>query len=211
MYYNSTARRVATALEKKKGRPYNKKDQDKRRGQVHTLHFEKGYSAVKIAETLGVNRNTINEDIKYGYSNIKEEVRQENDDYVLRQIGRLESQRSRLVERITEDKVKDAIKYEKMLMDTDVRINNLLMKINDSVIHQVKKDTSIQEDKIKDMILLLMIKYNKDCCLTKEKIAGEMINLQQCTVEETSKFFWNLKILGWNAVKNSREVNLCMT
>ena len=74
MYHNITVRRVATVLEKKNGGPYNKKDQDKRRGQVHTLHFEKDYSAVKIAETLGINRNTINEDIKYWYSNIKEEV-----------------------------------------------------------------------------------------------------------------------------------------
>ena len=90
MYYNITVRRLATVLEKKNGGRYNKKDQDKRRGQVHTLHFEKGYSAVKIAQTLGVSRNTINEDIKYWYSNIKEEVKQENDDYIIRQMGRLE-------------------------------------------------------------------------------------------------------------------------
>ena len=187
---------MATVLEKKNGRPYNKKDQDKRRDQVHTLHFEKGYSAVKITQTLGVSRNTINEDIKYWYSNIKEEVKQENDDYILRQMGRLESQRSRIVEKITENKANDAIKYEKMLLDMDVKINNLLMKINDSVAHQVAKDSVIQEDKIKDMILFLMIKYNKDYCLTKEKITSEIINLQQYTIEETSELFSELENLG---------------
>ena len=201
MYYNITVRRLATVLEKKNGGPYNKKDQEKRRGQVHTLHFEKGYSAIKIAQTLGVNRNTINEDIKYWYSNIKEEVKQENDDYILRQIGRLESQRSRVVEKITENTVKDAIKYEKMLLDMDVRINNLLMKINDSVVHQVTKDTAIQEGKIKDMILFWMIKYNQDYCLTREKITSEIINLQQCTIEETSKLFLELKNLGFECCK----------
>ena len=84
MYHNTTVRKLATILEKKNGGPYSKKGQDKRRDQVHTLHFEKGHSAVKIAQILGVNRNTINEDIKYGYSNIKEEVKQENEDYILR-------------------------------------------------------------------------------------------------------------------------------
>ena len=128
-------------------------------------------------------------------------MKQENDDYVLRQIGRLESQRSRIVEKITENKVKDAIKYEKMLLDMDVRINNLLMKINDSVVHQETKDIVIQEDKIKDMILFLMIKYNKDYSLTREKITSEIINLQQCTIEEASKLFLELENLGLNCCK----------
>lgn len=208
MYDDITVRKLATVLEKKNGGPYNKKDQDKRRDQVHTLHFGKGYSAVKIAETLGVNRNTINEDIKYWYSNIKEEVKQENDDYILRQMGRLESQRSRIVEKITENNVKDAIKYEKMLLDMDVRINNLLMKINNSILHQETKDTTIQEDKIKDMILFLMIKYNKDYSLTKEKITSEIINFQQGTIEEASKLFLELENLGFNCCKkfNGDEV-----
>jgi hypothetical protein len=205
MYYNITVRKVATVLEKKNGGRYNKKDQDKRRGQVHKLHFEKGHSAVKIAETLGVSRNTINEDIKYWYSIIKEEVKQENDDYILRQIGRLESQRSRIVEKITENKAKDAIKYEKMLLDMDVRINNLLMKINDSVVQQVTKYTAIQEEKIKDMILFLMIKYNKDYCLSREKITSEIINLQQCTIEETTRLFLELKNLGLEYCKKVKQ------
>jgi hypothetical protein len=63
----------------------------------------------------------------------------------------------------------------------DVRINSLLMKINDSGVQQVTKDTVIQENKIKDMILFLMIKYNKDYSLTREKITSEIINLQQGT------------------------------
>ena len=88
----------------------------------------------------------------------------------------------------------------------DVRINNLLMKINDSVVHQVTKDTTIQEDKIKDMILFLMIKYNKDYCLTKEKITSEIINLQQCTVEETSKLFLELENLGLECCKKFKGI-----
>ncbi len=43
---------MATVLEKKNGGPYSKKDQEARRIQVHVLYFEKGYSAVKIAQKL---------------------------------------------------------------------------------------------------------------------------------------------------------------
>ncbi len=160
---------------------------------------------MKIAQTLGVNRNTINEDIKYWYSNIKEEIKQENDDHILRQIRRLESQRNRLVEKITKNETKDAIKYEKMLLDTDVRINNMLMRINDSWAHQSTKDTVVQGDKIKNMILFLIIKYNKDYCLTKDKITSEIINLQQCTIEETSKIVLELKNLGLEYCKKVNE------
>jgi hypothetical protein len=41
-----------------------------RRSKVYNLHFEKGHSAVRIAEMNNVNRNTINEDIKYWYAQI---------------------------------------------------------------------------------------------------------------------------------------------
>ncbi len=41
----------------KKGGPYTEKEQEDRRKQVYELHFEKGFSAVKIGEMLKVNRN----------------------------------------------------------------------------------------------------------------------------------------------------------
>jgi hypothetical protein len=92
-----------------------------------------------------------------------------------------------------------------MLLDMDVRINNLLMKINDSVVQQVTKYTAIQEEKIKDMILFLMIKYNKDYCLSREKITSEIINLQQCTIEETTRLFLELKNLGLEYCKKVKQ------
>jgi len=49
----------------KKGGRYTKKEQEERRLQVFHLHFEKKRPAVEIAELLKVNRNTINEDIKF--------------------------------------------------------------------------------------------------------------------------------------------------
>ena len=49
----------------KDGGPYTKDERTKRQNEVARLHFEYGYSAVKIAEMMKVNRNTINSDIKY--------------------------------------------------------------------------------------------------------------------------------------------------
>jgi len=70
----------------KKGGRYTKKEQEERRLQVYQLHFEENKSALEIAETLGVNRNTINEDVKFCFSklgdnskgrNIKEKILKE--------------------------------------------------------------------------------------------------------------------------------------
>ena len=36
-------------IKSKKGGPYTKQEQEKRRKQVYELHFEKGFSAIKIA------------------------------------------------------------------------------------------------------------------------------------------------------------------
>ena len=58
------------AIPKKAGGPYTKKEQEQRRNQVYDMHFEKGYSAVRIAESIKINRNTVNEDIKYWYAQI---------------------------------------------------------------------------------------------------------------------------------------------
>ncbi len=42
----------------KKGGPYTKQEKEDRQIEVNKLHFEYGYSAVKIAEMLNVNRKT---------------------------------------------------------------------------------------------------------------------------------------------------------
>ena len=45
--------------------PYTKNEQDERRNKVYSMYFEKGFSAIKIAIELKVNRNTINQDVKF--------------------------------------------------------------------------------------------------------------------------------------------------
>ena len=51
---------MALVGEIKKGGRYTKKEQEQRKIEVYHLHFEQDKSAVKIAELLEVNRNTVN-------------------------------------------------------------------------------------------------------------------------------------------------------
>ena len=69
---------MVVVLEKRNGGPYTKKEQEQRRSKVYNLHFEKGQSAVRIAEIIKVNRNTVNEDIKYRYSQITSDLKNRN-------------------------------------------------------------------------------------------------------------------------------------
>lgn len=187
--------------ETKKGGPYNKADQNSRRNEVSRLYFEYGYSARKIAEMMKVNRNTINADIKYLYSNIKEEIKENSEDFVLRQIGRLEAQRNRITESIRENNIDDKIKYEKLLLEIDSKMNNLLSKISlESKSDQAKiietKNDKIQEEEISDFILFLVIKYSKDPCIEKKDIISEIVSTKNCTINESEKIFLQIEELG---------------
>ncbi len=88
-------------VQEKKGGPYSKQEQQKRQNEVYRLHFEFGYPAVKIAKKLHVNRNTINSDINYLYSQLAEKW--ENQDIsglILSQIEKMKYQRDRLYEEL---------------------------------------------------------------------------------------------------------------
>ncbi|HUU47575.1 MAG TPA: hypothetical protein VMW55_02205 [Nitrosopumilaceae archaeon] len=54
----------------KKGGRYTRKEQEERKLRVLQLHFEEKKSAVKIAEELKINRNTINDDIQFWYGQL---------------------------------------------------------------------------------------------------------------------------------------------
>lgn len=121
---------MAVVLEKKNGGPYTKKDKEKRQNDVYTLHFEKGYSAVRIAEMLGVNRNTINEDIKHLYVQAVEELPTHTSILLLKQIQRLEFQRNRLLNELERKlEFKEKIMVEKLLFAVDEKITFHLNKM----------------------------------------------------------------------------------
>ena len=128
----------------KKGGPYTQTEQDERRKQVYDLHFEKGISALKIADMLNVNRNTINGDIKYLYSQMQLEIGKGHcRDWVKKTFYQLDFQHERLLADLEDCKtVSEKIKIEKILSPVQMKsldqIFWVLQKIGD--IFPVKLD-----------------------------------------------------------------------
>lgn len=123
------------ALESKKGGPYTKHEQEKRRDEVFRLHFEYGYPAVRIARLLNVNRNTINEDIRHLRSEMYDESKATfSKDWLDKQFARLELQRARLQEELDKEDIslKDRLQIEKLITNIDLSISSLIVKIESS-------------------------------------------------------------------------------
>jgi len=128
------------ALETKKGGPYTKQEQEKRRDEVFKLHFEYGYSALQISEMLKINRNTINSDVTFLYSELHDEMgKKSTDDWLNKQLMRLESQRTRLRKELDKDiTLQETLQVEKIILDLDSRISSLVIKMVTS--KQMKMD-----------------------------------------------------------------------
>jgi hypothetical protein len=60
-------RRLNLVKPRKKFVPYTKVERVRRRKEVYRLHFELGIHAVKIAEMMKVDKNTVNNDIQLLY------------------------------------------------------------------------------------------------------------------------------------------------
>ena len=121
-------------LAHKKGGPYSKDEQRKRRDEVYRLHFEYGYSVRKISEFLKINRGTINRDIMYWHANIVKKWRHLDPEiFVMMQVERLELQKTRLRKQL--DNVKsfqERITIEKFILDIDMKIANIQIRLVDA-------------------------------------------------------------------------------
>jgi len=122
---------MALVGEIKKGGRYTKKEQEQRKIEVYHLHFEQNKSAVKIAELLDVNRNTINEDIHYWHQQLAGEFQaQDLTAKMTRQIQRMEIQRDRLLDDLEEaDSLDERIRIERFISDIDNRLTQLFSKM----------------------------------------------------------------------------------
>ena len=122
---------MAQVEKTKLGGPYSKPIRQKRQNEVFRLYFEKGYSALKISEFLQVNRNTVNEDIKYWFSEMSSEFGNKNTkNWLIKQIYRFDSQRSRLIENLDQCKeIDEKIKVERLIFDIDFRLTNLITQM----------------------------------------------------------------------------------
>ncbi len=125
----------------KRGGPHTKQEQKQRRNKVYDLHFGKGYPAIKIADMLHVNRNTVNEDIRYLYGTISEELPEHSPSLFLKQLQRLETQQARLLEELE----KCTTFKERMTLE------RLLLSINSKIVSHHSKITLHRNDVFKKL------------------------------------------------------------
>jgi len=131
---NQTSRKT-TKSGKKKGGPYSETDRQKRRNEVYRLHFEYGYSALKISELMKINRNTINGDIQYWYRKVVKNWRASSPKFlVIKNIERLELQRTRLSEYLNNtNNLQEKLGIERMILDVESKISHTQLKLYDSI------------------------------------------------------------------------------
>jgi len=169
--------------EKKKGGPYSKTDRQARRTEVYRLHFEYGYSALKISELMKINRNTINGDIQYWYQKAVKNWRGAGPEFfVIRNIERLELQRTRLVEQLGKTKTfQEKLATERMILDVECRILQTQLKLSESMEKVHKRSTKWVNEWMKknnrkdryisygDMMRVPGKSYEKICKLLKDE------------------------------------------
>jgi len=119
------------AQKSKRGGPYNKRLQKTRREKVYELYFEKGYPAVKVAQELEVNRNTINADIDYWYDKIAGFDDMVNPELaVMGTLERMSHRRIKLMELYqTAATINEKVQIEKAINDIDYRIAQIHLKL----------------------------------------------------------------------------------
>ena len=136
----------------KKGGPYSKEEQEKRKNEVYRLHFEYGYSARKIADLMKVNRNTINGDIDYWYVQSMKSVNMYDPSLVVRiNLQRLDAQRTRLREQLDKTETfQEKIGLERLILEIDSKILYTHNKLIDSTRNLADRSTERLNDWLKD-------------------------------------------------------------
>ena len=120
---------MALEVKSKKGGPYTKEKQGKRRNQVYELHVEKGYSGRKIADMLKINRNTINDDIQFLYTESGKALPEITGSLIVKLLERLEGQHARLQEELEkQEDFQKRIAIEKMLLAVNGKIAQVSVK-----------------------------------------------------------------------------------
>lgn len=194
--------------EEKRGGPYTKQEQEQRRVKVYELYFEKGHSALKIAETLGVNRNTINSDIKYWYLQIRAQLGGQNvGAIVLKEIERLEIQRKRLLEQLEKQTdFASKVALEKMIFEIDSRIAGFASKMAGQNISVDKYGITeeISEEEFAELVRYSIFDaghlYPES--ISEEMIQQDAIRFKKCDVEYARNIVNTMKRLGLTLCKS---------
>jgi len=169
---------------KKKGGPHSKNEREKRQKEVYRLYFESCYPAVKIAEMLNVNRNTISEDIKFWNFQIGSKFGVENlGSFLVKEIEILNIQRQNLFEELEkEDGIEKKLRIRKLLFDMGQKIVGFVLKIAEKKIEVNRFNIihEISEDEIKELVMSMSVESRKD--ETKEGLLQRIITQKKCEI-----------------------------
>ena len=186
-------------MSEKNGGPYTKAEQEKRRNQVYEMHFEKSQSASSIAEELGVNRNTINEDIKYWYSELASEFEQlDVKNLMLKQHARFELQRTRLMETLEkEQNIVNIMKIERLIFDIDCTIMKMIAPIASMQAQDIPEQIATQT-----VEHLLSGDVQKITSYSETILLRDIIEYKKCDISYAQRILNKIRALGLELFKD---------
>lgn len=190
----------------KKGGPYPKPVQDKIRDEVYHLYFEKGLSAVAIAEKLEKSRNTINEYVKFWREEISEQFsKYELKELVIDQLESLKNQRRRLLEMLEKKEEFKHLEIEKMIFQVEKEIAAVTMGVVEKRIRipsksereeEVRNAASEEEAKrvLKEVALSKEIEDPR--YVVKDDLLRQIVRQTGCSIRQADGIFVKLDELG---------------
>ena len=191
-------------IAQKQGGPYTKNEQDERRNKVYSMYFEKGFSAIKIANELKVNRNTINQDVKFLRSGLTQKDQIKPAIWLLEQKEHLEQQKDRLLEllEITKD-FEQRLRVEKIILDIEGKITNLVIKITGFDYISFEYDPGPEFDKDIAMVVkdLVLNGKTENHSYLENNIILKARELLRCDFTHARKIFTRMKDLGLSEFK----------
>ena len=167
--------------------PFTHAQRKQRRDEVYKLHFEHGVPAIRIAELMKVDRNTINNDLKILYNKAARDYNSDKsfDDIIEKQLVRLETQRDRLGLYLCDTNDRNGkISIERLIADIDFKVIGIIDKLNQNIVQHysavIKHVNKIAEkEKLKTRFTSLFELYRisidtrQDLDELKEKARGK--------------------------------------
>ena len=167
--------------------PFTRAERKRRRFEVYKLHFEHGMPATKISELMKVDRNTINNDLKFLYRQALNDYNLEDmslDDILEKQLVRLEAQRDRLGIYLSDAKdVTNKVTIKRLIADIDFRVLTAVEKINhntlqfyDEIIKAVNKIAENKKLDVRFTSLFELREISIDSGISLNKLKEDTLN-----------------------------------
>ena len=202
---------MALSEQIKKGGRYTKKEQEERKLQVYHLHFEQEKPAVKIAEMLNVNRNTINDDIRYWHQQLANEMNaQDISAKMTKQIQRMDIQRDRLLGDLEDaESLEQRIKLERFISDIDNRLIGVYSKMivnGKEHLPPTIKINDIDEEEVREFVRdLVLSDENPDSedVYSEDRLRFNFIHKKKCDIVYANRIIEKMKQDGLVLCKQS--------